>query len=70
MIFSSLKYMYCEDSKVIQSTGAPFVQNVDNAIFRINHYPLNNVTGFPNTYPLSMVNSAIQILNNWGLVSN
>ena len=30
---------------------APVVQKVDNAIHRINHYPLNSAIGFPNTYP-------------------
>ena len=28
----------------------PVVQKVDNAIHRINHYPLDNAIGFPNTY--------------------
>ena len=28
------------------------VQKVDNAIHRINHYPVENVIGFPNIYPL------------------
>ena len=28
------------------------VQMVDNAIHRINHYPLDNAIGFPDTYPL------------------
>ena len=31
---------------------APIVQNVDSAIHRINLYPVDNVIGFPNTYPL------------------
>ena len=30
----------------------PVFQNVDNAIHRINVYPLNSAIGFPNTYPL------------------
>ena len=30
---------------------APVVQKVDNAIHRINHYPLDSAIGFPNTYP-------------------
>ena len=30
----------------------PVVQNPDNTIHRINLYPVNNVIGFPNTYPL------------------
>ena len=28
------------------------LQNLDNAICRINIYPLDNTVGFPNTYPL------------------
>ena len=31
---------------------APVVRKVDSAIHRINHYPLDNAIGFPNTYPL------------------
>ena len=31
---------------------APVVLKVDNAIHRINHYPVNRAIGFPNTYPL------------------
>ena len=31
---------------------APVVQIVDNAIQRINVYPLNSAICFPNTYPL------------------
>ena len=31
---------------------APVVQTVDNAIRRINHYPLDNSIGFANVYPL------------------
>ena len=38
---------------------------VDNAIHRINHYPLDIAIGFAITYP---VDSAIHRLNNWGLV--
>ena len=33
-------------------TSGPFVQKVDNAIYRINLYPLDSAIGFPNTYPL------------------
>ena len=37
---------------------------LDNAIHRIiDHYPLDNSIGFPNTYPLD---SAIQLSHNWG----
>ena len=28
------------------------VQNMDNAIHRINLYPVDNVISFPNTYPM------------------
>ena len=31
---------------------APVVQKVDNAIQRINHYPVDSVIGSPNSYPL------------------
>ena len=31
---------------------APVVQKVDNAIHRIDHYPLDSAIGFYNTYPL------------------
>ena len=31
---------------------APVVQKLDNAIHRINLYPVDNAIGFPNTYPL------------------
>ena len=31
---------------------APVVQKVDNAIHRINLYPLDSAIGFNNTYPL------------------
>ena len=31
---------------------APVVQTLDSAIRRINHYPVDSVLGFPNTYPL------------------
>ena len=40
------------------------VQKVDNAIHRINHYPLDNSIGFASVYP---VDSAIHRLNNQGL---
>ena len=31
---------------------APVVQRLDNAIHRINHYPVDSVVCFVNTYPL------------------
>ena len=46
---------------------APVVQKVDNAIHRINHYPLDIAIGFAITYP---VDSAIHRLNNWGQIDN
>ena len=30
----------------------PVVQSVDSAIHRINHYPVDSVVCFSNTYPL------------------
>ena len=49
---------------------APVVQTLDSAIHRINHYPVDSVIGFRNTYPLDSniypVDSAIQRLNNSG----
>ena len=34
------------------SSLAPVVRKVDNAIHRINHYPVDSVVCFVNTYPL------------------
>ena len=34
-------------------TRATVVQKVNNAIHRINLYPLDSAIGFPNTYPLN-----------------
>ena len=39
-------------SSISQKIQASVVQKVDNAIHRINHYPLDSAIGFPNTYPL------------------
>jgi len=51
---------------------APVVQKVDNAIHRINLYPLDR--DIPNIYPLDIVifpvDIAIQLLNNSGQYSN
>ena len=51
---------------------APVVQKLDSAIHRINHYPVdlsdretNCVIHWIVIYP---VDSAIQLLNNWGQV--
>ena len=56
---------------------APVVQKVNSAIHRINLYPVVSAIGFTNTYPLDTdlshiypMDSAIQLLNNWGLVDN
>ena len=40
---------------------APFVQKMDNAILRINLYPVDKIIGFPNIYPLDR---AIEHFNN------
>ena len=42
------KFLHC----LLTSELAPVVQNVGNAIHWINHYSLDSVIGFPNTYPL------------------
>ena len=43
----------------------PVVQTLDSAIHLIKIYSVDNAIGFPNTY---LVDSAIQRLNNQGLV--
>ena len=52
---------------------APIVQKVDNAIHRINHYPVDSVVCLVITYPLdsdlSGGLSVIQPLNNRGQIS-
>ena len=52
----------------------PVEQKVDNAIHWINLYAADSAIGFLNTYPLDIViypvDSAIQRLNNWGLIAN
>ena len=67
MISGPLSYRYPPDKNTIQWIAwsasltlirwtaiyqAPVVQRVDNAIHRINHYPVDNVVCFANTYPL------------------
>ena len=61
LCLSKCHYYYYYEKKI--NDLAPVVQTVDNAIHRINHYPLNIAIGI--TYP---VDSAIHCLNNWGLV--
>ena len=42
-----------KNTEVLQLTvQAPVVQKVDNAIHRINHYPLDIAIGFAITYPV------------------
>ena len=48
---------------------------VDSTILRINLYPLDGAIRFPNTYPVdsdlsSDLSSAIQLLNNGGLITS
>ena len=51
----------------------PVVRKVDNAIHRINHYPVDSAVCFVNTYPLDReiypVDSVIQPSNNWAQVT-
>ena len=42
----------CEIAKNFRVLG-PVVQRLDNAIHRINHYPVDSVVCFVNTYPLN-----------------
>ena len=37
---------------VFEKLQAPVVQRLNNAIHRINHYPVDSVVCFVNTYPL------------------
>ena len=50
-----------------QSQSGPSCSKVDSTICRINLYPLGRAIRFPITYPLD---SAIQLLNNWGLITS
>ena len=52
---------------MVFTNQAPVVQTVDNAIHRINHYPLDIAIGFAITYS---VDRAIHRLNNWGQNAN
>ena len=50
---------------------APFVQKVDSAIHRINLYPVDSVLlslTLIRWRVIYLVDSAIQLLNNWGLI--
>ena len=44
--------LYLRDLVIHMGDQAPVVQRVDNAIHRINHYPVDSVVCFANTYPL------------------
>ena len=48
LIFVCLFFFALEPVKEL----APVVQTVDNAIHRINHYPLDIAIGFAITYPV------------------
>ena len=51
----------------------PVVQKVDNPIHQINHYPADSAIGFCDIVHwivIYAVDSAIQLLNNRGLVVN
>ena len=43
---------YAENHEKKLQHLASVVQRVDNAIHRINHYPVDSVVCFANTYPL------------------
>ena len=48
-----LAYMHLADNqRSISEELAPVVQTSDSAIHRINHYPVDSVIDFRNTYPL------------------
>ena len=49
MVLSSLSLRESSWSFILQG---PVVQNVDNAIHRVNHYPADNAISFCNTCPL------------------
>ena len=44
--------MLRQDLPRARKSSAPVVQRLDNAIHRINHYPVDSVVCFVNTYPL------------------
>ena len=66
-VFSKL----CFGVRLTEQLLARVVQKVDNAVHRINHYPVDSVVCVVKVYPLIMiypVDSVIQPLNNWGQV--
>ena len=52
IILRSNNDSFCNFCRTKFALLAPVVQMVDNGIHRINHYPLDNAIGFPDTYPL------------------
>ena len=48
--FKSLPF-WLEKTEIFKDQG-PVVQKMDNAIHRINHYPVDSVVCFVDTYPL------------------
>ena len=52
IILRSYNDSFCNFCRTKFALLAPVVQKVDDAIHRINHYPLDNAIVFPNTYPL------------------
>ena len=52
IILRSYNYSFCNFCLTKFAPLDLVVQVVDNAIHRINHYPLDNAIGFPNIYPL------------------
>ena len=58
MIFQSVKQaarkknLRAPDRSRIHNPLAPVVHKVESAIHLINHYPMGNSIGFPNSYPL------------------
>ena len=67
---SSLLTLACI-SKVEANKQAPVEQTLDSAINRINHYPVDKYLGKPSCIihwiEMYAVDTAIQLLNNWGL---
>ena len=49
---NKLMQLKCNCSQADSAHLAPVVQTVDNAIHRINHYPLDIAIGFAITYPV------------------
>ena len=63
----------CEDIMFMLETSpaislAPVVQMLDNAIHRINHYPVNRTNHAIHWIVIYLVDRVIQPLNNRGLV--